>query len=247
MNFAFWIFKLFNYHLNNGINMAAKFEWLIAGLGNPGDKYAYNRHNIGWMVAAAICRKYKKPVMAWNNLCLQSTLRIDGKLVLVSLPTTYMNNSGEALEFLAAQYHIPAERVIAVTDEYNFPLGRVHLRRGGSDGGHNGIASIIEKLDTSDFYRMRCGIGKDFPAGGLVDYVLSNFRKDETSERDRMIAHAVRSLEHIVKIGPDRAMSDINSGRLWQEEELLREETKQPNGSRPVSRLISEVKQKLFR
>jgi PTH1 family peptidyl-tRNA hydrolase len=230
----------------SGINMTAKFEWLVAGLGNPGDKYAYNRHNIGWMVAASICRKYNKPVMAWNNLCYKSTLRIEGKLALVSLPTTYMYNSGEAIEFLTHQYNIPSERVVVVTDEYNFPLGRVHLRRGGSDGGHNGVASVIEKLDTSDFYRLRCGIGNDFPPGGLVDYVLSNFKKEEKAGRDRMIARAVESIEHMVRLGPDRAMSDINSGRLWQDEQPTESAVKNGSG-KSVSKIISEVKHKLFR
>ncbi|MFP4527662.1 MAG: aminoacyl-tRNA hydrolase [Candidatus Kapaibacterium sp.] len=228
--------------------MTAKFEWLVAGLGNPGDKYAKNRHNIGWMVAAAICEKYHKPVMAWNPLCYQSTLRIDGGLVLVALPTTYMNNSGEAVKFLCDQYNIPAERVIVVADEYNFPVGRVHLRKGGSDGGHNGLASVIEHLDSADFYRLRCGIGNRFEPGELTNYVLADFPKDEKALRDRMIANAVLAIEHIVRTSADRAMSDINSGRVFDEEDADPEKVRSgANRERPVRKIISEVKNKLFR
>ena len=104
-------------------------------------------------------------------------------------------------------------------DEYNFPLGKIHLKKGGGDGGHNGIASIIEELGVQDFYRLRCGIGRNFSEGGLVEYVLSDFKEDEIEQRNVMIQKAIESIELLIEVGPSRAMSMINSGELWEEKE----------------------------
>jgi PTH1 family peptidyl-tRNA hydrolase len=195
-------------------------EWLVVGLGNPGKKYAFTRHNIGWMVATALCEKYNKPIMPFSSIYLQSSLRIEQNLVMVALPTTYMNNSGEAVKSIMDLYEIPVEKIIVVVDEYNFPVGKVHVRLGGGDGGHNGISSIIDYLETNEFLRLRCGIGRDFGAGELVDYVLSDFKEDELTARNDMITKAVESIEAIVKMGRARGMSEVNSGKLWENEEV---------------------------
>jgi len=195
--------------------LPADIEWLVIGLGNPGKKYAFNRHNIGWMVAVALCGKHKKPIMSSSNLYYHSILRIESKLILVAMPTTYMNNSGEAVSAIKESYNIPVNRIVVVADEYNFPVGKIQLKSGGGDGGHNGIASVIEHLDSNEFFRLRCGIGKNFSAGEMSDYVLSDFDKNEIEERDTMINKAVESIETIVTIDVPRAMSLVNSGDLW--------------------------------
>ena len=207
--------------------MARKIDWLIAGLGNPEKKYANNRHNIGWMVAAELCRKNRKPIMPFSPDYLQSSMRINNELVFVALPTTFMNRSGRAIKSICEMYDIPYDKVVVIVDEYNFPVGRVHLKAGGGDGGHNGVASVIEELDYTDFMRLRCGIGRDFGEGGLVNYVLSDFNEDEAEERDMMILKAVDAIEHLVRIGKARAMSEINSGRLWPEERNEGEDKKE--------------------
>jgi peptidyl-tRNA hydrolase, PTH1 family len=196
------------------------FDWLVCGLGNPGKIYSGNRHNIGWMVLTALCEKYKKKFKALENVCYHAVLNIDSYTILTILPTTFMNNSGEAIYTISNKYSIPITQIIVVCDEYNFPLGKIHLRQGGNDGGHNGIKSIIETLDSNEFFRLRCGIGKNFPQGGMIEYVLSDFKKEEMPERDIMLTHAVDSIVHLIRVGKTRAMTEINSEIFWKKEEI---------------------------
>ncbi|MCX7735385.1 MAG: aminoacyl-tRNA hydrolase [Candidatus Kapabacteria bacterium] len=194
------------------------FDWLIIALGNPGKKYSQTRHNIGWMVGFELCQKQNTQLNTESTIYYTSRLRFGSNNVLIVFPTTYMNNSGEAVRKVHQKYGIPIDRMIVVADEYNFPLGKVHLKKGGSDGGHNGIASIIEELQSEDFYRLRCGIGPKPKDIILTDFVLSEFKEDEKDMLKETIKKAVEALEHFFKHIPERAMSDINSGKLWKEE-----------------------------
>ncbi|NOZ46677.1 MAG: aminoacyl-tRNA hydrolase [Chlorobi bacterium] len=195
-----------------------KIDWIIAGLGNPGKKYAKNRHNIGWMVAMTYADKHKVPLLDISSAYLEANFTLNDKNILIALPTTFMNNSGEALKQLQNKYNIPIENIIVIVDEINFPLGKLHLKNGGGDGGHNGISSIIQELNSNLFYRLRCGIDKNFPQGGLVDYVLSDFNDDEIELRDKMILNAVKSLDFTIINGAAKSQSYINSASLWKEE-----------------------------
>ena len=189
-------------------------EWLIAGLGNPGKQYAGTRHNVGWMVAAALIEHFKCPVKT-TSIYIYSQINIAGTPSVVAMPTTFMNNSGEAILKLVNKLKIPTQKICIILDEYNFLPGKIHLKDSGSDGGHNGLASVIEYLETHEFLRLRCGIGKNFGTGGMIEYVLSNFNESETEARDKMIDDAVESVIHLVKFGKIKAMSDINSGKLF--------------------------------
>lgn len=209
--------------------MAQKIEWLIAGLGNPGKIYVNNRHNIGWMVATEFSNRHKKPMMAMSNIYYQAVMRVAGKLVMTIMPTTYMNGSGEAVSKVAKQYDIPPDRIIAITDEYNFPVGKIHIRKGGGDGGHNGIASVIDWMETTDYYRLRCGIGNDFGPGGMVDYVLSDFPEEQSDEISKMIVKACEALDTMVAQPAGKAMSLINSGKLWEKPEDKDEKVAEEN------------------
>ncbi len=204
--------------------MGKKVDWLIVCLGNPGSQYSGNRHNIGWMAAAELCNKHKKPLMKSFSKSYNASLRIAGQLALVILPTTFMNCSGEAVSEVIENFEIPVERIIIVCDEYNFPLGKIHLRQGGSDGGHNGVASVIEELGTEEFFRLRCGIGKNFPQGGMVDYVLSDFSDDEIEEKNIMVRKAVEGIEYLIQHGKTKAMTDVNSEKLWCKEKIIKNE-----------------------
>ncbi len=208
--------------------MAKQVDWIVAGLGNPGSEYKNSRHNIGWMVSAALAERHHKPVMQMNPKYMQSAFRIEGNLILNILPTTYMNRSGQAILSAAGFYRVPADRIITITDEYNFPPGKLHLRKGGGHGGHNGLYSVIEQLGTKDFYRLRCGIGKDFPEGDMIEYVLDDFREDEAEALDLMISRACNAVEAVIRSGPQKAMSLINSASLWKEED---KEEGEENGS----------------
>lgn len=191
------------------------YDWLIAGLGNPGANYENTRHNIGWRVMDYLANKFDKEFthqMYFNRFDLD----LHDNSIAVIKPNIFMNNSGEPILRFVTRHNIPFDRIIVVCDEYNFPVGKIHLRLGGSDGGHNGIASIIEKLNSLNFIRLRCGIGNDFENGKMVDYVLSNFPKDQKPMINEMIQKAAEAIEYIIDNGINKAMSNINSGELWQ-------------------------------
>lgn len=199
--------------------MNTTIDLLICGLGNPGAKYEKTRHNIGWMIADSLAENLKTDFLPASPIYWLAEKKYAGKALLISKPTTYMNNSGEAVRKLRDKYQLSNSQIIVVTDEYNFPVGKVHLKKGGSDGGHNGINSIISELESADFWRLRCGIGQAFAPGGLVDYVLSVYDDGQIPGRDLTITKAVAALIHILKSGAQRAMSDINSERLFGKEE----------------------------
>jgi len=193
-----------------------KFDLIVVGLGNPGSKYAGNRHNIGWMVVDALSQKYDGFFKRQKSLYESTAIKIKSKDVLLVKPMTYMNNSGEAVAALSKEFNAVPPDFVFVVDEYNFPIEKIHLKSGGSDGGHNGISSIIEHLDSEDFMRLRCGIDKKFESGGMVDYVISDFFPEQIPARDASIIKAGEAIECLIRMGSDRAPSEINSGRLWK-------------------------------
>ena len=195
---------------------AVKFDLIVVGLGNPGSRYAGNRHNIGWMVVDALSQKYQGFFRRQKSLYESTAIKIKSKDVLLVKPMTYMNNSGEAVAALSKEFQVSLSDFVIVVDEYNFPIEKIHLKSGGSDGGHNGIMSIIEHLDSEDFMRLRCGIDKKFESGGMVDYVISDFFSEQIPARDASIIKAGEAIECLVRMGNDRAPSEINSGRLWK-------------------------------
>lgn len=185
-------------------------EWLVVGLGNPGVRYATTRHNIGWMVCDELVKQHKgewrKGRGDWN----EAMLSIHNTTVAVLLPTTYMNNSGEAVAEAHRLFRVPSFHTLVVVDEYNFPVGKIHLKGQGSDGGHNGVASVIHELNTREFWRLRCGIDRNFGAGGLVEYVLSPFAPSEEPAVAHMLHNAVHAIQAIVAHGAQRAMTMVN-------------------------------------
>lgn len=199
-------------------------DWLIVGLGNPGIKYEKNRHNVGWMVLDALIKKYDLKETQESKKYISAKWNFKRKNLILAKPLTFMNLSGKAVQVLKIKYKVPDERILVVVDDYNLPVGRLHLKAGGSDGGHNGVASIIEEIKNNNFYRLRCGIGNDFPKGMLVEYVLSDFRAEETEDVELMIFKAVQSIETVVEFGAARAMTLINSERLWKNSSIKKED-----------------------
>ncbi|MGB9701363.1 MAG: aminoacyl-tRNA hydrolase [Candidatus Kapaibacteriota bacterium] len=191
------------------------YDWLFIGLGNPKPEYFKNRHNIGWSVITKFMQKYNLDFFDKTRSYKIANIRLANNNILLALPLTYMNLSGEAALKLISKYKIPIEKLVILVDEYNFPLGKIHLKQGGSDGGHNGVASIIEKLNNPNFIRLRLGIGKNFGPGELVDYVLSDFNNEEFEAVEVMQSKAIDAINHLVTKGYSRAASDINSGKLW--------------------------------
>lgn len=185
-------------------------SYLIVGLGNPGPKYAHTRHNIGFMVVDAFAAKHGLEWTTHGDLCQTSHARVRGRTIELVKPLTYMNLSGKAVRKRMQVCGLSASHVVVITDEYNFPTGRIHLKSGGSSGGHNGISSVMEDLATPNFWRLRCGIDRKFGPGELVDYVLADFPAGESQAVQEMITRAVDVIADIASSGPDLAMQKAN-------------------------------------
>lgn len=191
------------------------YDLVIIGLGNIGEKYRFTRHNIGWLLIQKLAEKYQLQFKAGKGDYYFAEKKIFNKNIMFALPTTYMNNSGIAAKQIIDKYKIPIKNICILVDEYNFPLGKFHLKATGSSGGHNGVTSMINELDSVEFMRFRLGIDKKFGPGELVEYVLSNFTEEELVEVNKMLDESVIAIEHLIKVGFDRAMSEINSRKIF--------------------------------
>jgi len=187
---------------------------LVAGLGNPGDEYAGTRHNIGFRVADLLCRRIKGRFVRGGSEYLFARSTVDPLSVVLLKPLTYMNNSGTAIADALTAYDVPLERVIIIVDDFALPLGRLRIRGKGSDGGHNGLTSVIHALGTENFARLRCGIGSDpMPSKSLMrTFVLSSFEQDEISEVEQMIVRAADAALEFARTGLASAMNRFNTG-----------------------------------
>lgn len=187
---------------------------LIVGLGNPGRQYEFTRHNVGFLVVDRLATSLQasfRPAQGdyWNVFC-----SLNGLDVVLMKPTTYMNNSGIAVQQFLETQALPLEQVLIVCDDFQLPLGSLRIRTRGSDGGHNGLASIIYHVQSEDIPRMRCGIGSShLPADKslLADFVLSEFEPDEHEETERMIRQAADACCTFVAEGIAHAMDRFNN------------------------------------
>lgn len=186
---------------------------LVAGLGNPGDEYAGTRHNIGFRVADELCRRIKGRFLRGGNEYLLARASVDPVNLVLMKPLTYMNNSGTAIAEALSAYNVPVEQMIVVVDDFALPLGRLRIRGKGSDGGHNGLTSVIHALGTEDFARLRCGIGRDpMPSKSTMrTFVLSSFEKDEISDVEKMIVRAADAALEFARTGLASAMNRYNT------------------------------------
>ena len=186
-------------------------EWIVAFLGNPGLKYNGTRHNAGFMAADAMEKKLGVSINKMRFKALTQTADIGGKKVLLMKPQTYMNLSGDAIAQAANFYKVPPERVIVVSDETALPIGRLRIRRGGSAGGHNGLKSVIARLGTDQFPRIRLGVGdKPHPDYDMADWVLSAFKGQDAADMELVAKKAADAVECYITDGADRAMNKFN-------------------------------------
>jgi PTH1 family peptidyl-tRNA hydrolase len=191
--------------------------WLIVGLGNPGPEYAKNRHNVGFMVVDLIAERvgvrfgrHRKAVaeVAEGRLGVGESAP---RLVLVK-PMTYMNLSGGPAAALSQFYKVPVERIIAAHDELDIPFGALRLKRGGGEGGHNGLRSMVKSLGSKDFYRVRFGIGRPPGRQDPADFVLRDFAAVERKELDLLVDRAADALEMIIGSGLEPAQNAYHAG-----------------------------------
>ncbi|GAA1668003.1 aminoacyl-tRNA hydrolase [Glycomyces endophyticus] len=187
---------------------------LVAGLGNPGSKYAANRHNVGFMVADVLARrvggKFAVVRKARAEVC-EARLGVGGPRVILVKPLTFMNLSGDAVAPLAQYYGIDPEHVIAVHDELDIPFGEIRIKRGGGEGGHNGLRSLSKSLGTKDYARVRYGVGRPPGRQDAADFVLKDFAKAERPEVDLGIELAADAVEAIIEKGFVTAQNAVNA------------------------------------
>ena len=185
-------------------------KYLIAGLGNIGVEYANTRHNIGFIVADALCGDLKGSFSV-DRLASVSKLKFKGRTLVVIKPTTYMNLSGKSVKYWMDKEKIPLKRTLIVLDDIALPLGLLRMKAKGGDAGHNGLTDIILKLNTDVFPRLRVGIGSNFPKGYQSDYVLGQWTKTEEKLMIPQVEKAVEVIKSFVTLGIDRTMTAYNN------------------------------------
>ena len=191
---------------------AAPIDFMVVGLGNPGDKYRYTRHNTGFLALSYMAQKLNFDISKarFNALCGEAMLGTHRTLFL--LPQTFMNNSGEAVRPAMDFYKIPVERVLVVYDDISLPCGKLRIRPSGSAGGHNGIKSIIEHTGSENFPRIKIGVGeKPHPEMDLADWVLSGFSQEERAVLFEKFDKAYQAATLIADGKINEAMNRCNS------------------------------------
>lgn len=185
-------------------------KYLIVGLGNVGNEYAHTRHNIGFDVVNAFVQKHGGS-FSQGRLAYIAEVKWKGKKFICICPTTFMNLSGNAVKYWMDKEKIMAENMLVIVDEVALPLSRLRLRPEGSDGGHNGLKSIQEILGTTEYPRLRFGIGSDYPKGMQADYVLSKWKKKEEPLVKLKIDKCVEAIESFASRGISLTMNDVNN------------------------------------
>ena len=192
-------------------------EKFIIGLGNPGKKYDNNRHNIGFLFLQEFAKNHSSSFVLKNKLKSNYTEFIsEGVLYRIFMPTTYMNNSGEAIRAIIDWFKIDKDKLIIVVDDIDIPLGKIRVRKKGSSGGHNGLKSIINYLNSKEFLRIRIGIGspplieKD-KKYNTISHVLGNFSKSEKLILNKIFCQMIESLQKLNDHNEDSIICELNS------------------------------------
>ncbi|MBP9663182.1 MAG: aminoacyl-tRNA hydrolase, partial [Pyrinomonadaceae bacterium] len=185
-------------------------NWLIVGLGNPGPEYAKTRHNLGFMLVDVLANRMQTTVK--RNECRSLIGRgiIDNQTVELAKPQTYMNLSGEAVKCLLAKDERSVERLIVISDDLALPLGTIRIRPKGTHGGHNGLRSMIDCLDTQDFSRLRIGIQPEHPLTDAKRFVLENFAKGDLEAVEKVLEQGADAVETVIREGIDAGMARYN-------------------------------------
>ncbi|WP_418603744.1 aminoacyl-tRNA hydrolase [Hwangdonia sp.] len=184
-------------------------KFLIVGLGNIGEKYQNTRHNIGFKVLDYFADK-ENLVFETNKLGDMATYKLKGRTFIFLKPNTYMNLSGKAVLYWLTNEKIPIENLLVITDDLNLPFGSIRLKTKGSDGGHNGLKDIQDKLNTVKYNRFRFGISDVFSKGRQVDYVLGEWTDDENKNLNERLEKSVELIKSFVLAGVNHTMNSFN-------------------------------------
>ena len=192
-------------------------EIYLIGLGNPGKKYATSRHNIGFLLLENLSKKYNSNFLFKDKLKSScSEFIINNSTYRLFLPNTFMNNSGDAVRAIVDWYKINLDQIFIIVDDKDLPLGKIRFRKKGSSGGHNGLKSIIEKLQTNNFNRIRIGIGappliKGTNNYSIISHVLGNISLEEKTILDKVYERVITSLEELNTKKEDSIINELNS------------------------------------
>ncbi len=192
-------------------------EIYLIGLGNPGKKYSKSRHNIGFLVLENLSRKFNSNFLLKDKLkSYCSEFKINNFTYRLFLPNTFMNNSGDAVRAIVDWYKINLDQIFIIVDDKDLPLGKIRFRKKGSSGGHNGLKSIIEKLQTHEFNRIRIGIGsppsnKEIKNFNTISHVLGNISLEEKLILDKVYKRVIESLEQITIKKEEHIINELNS------------------------------------
>jgi PTH1 family peptidyl-tRNA hydrolase len=198
--------------------MTEMTPYLIVGLGNPGSDYRHNRHNVGFMVVDALAEKAVIPLRRIEFRAVVGKGKLDDRRLILAKPQTYMNDSGQAVAPLINFYKVPVENLLVIHDDLDLPFGTLRLRPSGGTGGQRGMESIVNKLWTRDFARLRVGIGR--PPGRMDprDYVLHDFDDGQKERLPEIMDAAVSAVRMFIMDGIEKAMNTFN-GNVFDEEE----------------------------
>jgi PTH1 family peptidyl-tRNA hydrolase len=187
--------------------------FLVVGLGNPGPGYAGNRHNVGAMVLDELAARAGVRLSSGKGARARAVSgegRLAGRRAVLARPLTYMNESGGPVRGLLDYHRLPADDLVVVHDELDIPFGAVRLKRGGGEGGHNGLRSVTRSTGTKDYLRVRVGIGRPPGRQDAADFVLKDFSATERKELDLLIAEAADATELLIAKGLEAAQNEVH-------------------------------------
>lgn len=185
-------------------------KFLIVGLGNVGSEYAHTRHNIGFDIVQAFVSRHGGQLKN-DRLAYKAEVRWKGRVLICICPTTYMNLSGKAVKYWMDKEKIDIQNVLVIVDDLALPLNKLRLRPGGSDAGHNGLRSIQEGLGTSQYPKLRFGIGNNYPKGMQSDFVLGKWNIEEEPLVKLKIEKSIEVIEDFATVGIASSMTKINN------------------------------------
>lgn len=185
-------------------------KYLIVGLGNIGKEYHNTRHNIGFLIADALTES-GKTIFTSVRYGSMAQMKYRGRLMMILKPSTYMNLSGKAVKYWIKKENIPLENLLIISDDIDLDMGVLRMKTKGSGGSHNGLNNILEELETSDFPRLRFGIGHDFPVGQQIDFVLGKWETEEKPIVEERKQIAIEMIKNFVMAGINDTMSRYNN------------------------------------
>ena len=186
-------------------------DWLIVGLGNPGQKYEHTRHNMGFLTVELLAEQLNVKLNKVKFKSAYNIVRFAGQKCLVMKPQTYMNLSGESVGEAARFYKVPADHVLVISDDVSLPVGKLRIRKSGSAGGHNGLKNIIQHLGTDAFPRIKVGVGMpEHPDHEMIDWVIGKPTGQEAKTLREALDRAAEAALYLVENGPEKAMNQYN-------------------------------------